>query len=220
MDRMQREESVADDEILTLGSVEPEPEAIQKRDESSKFQTGADLANVQDGLEQAGPGDRSEDESSHPDLLLDALAAQIEQQLQHGDPSIARVARRLAMSPRTLQRRLCERNTSFLELKFKVQLSVARTLLQEQHGKVSDVSLLVGYSEPSAFCRAFKRWTGMAPGRFRSRPPVLASEASPETRTVAINAEPIGRLERSPWAPSKSRAEGGRHRARSATTKA
>jgi AraC-like DNA-binding protein len=78
---------------------------------------------------------------------------------------IARVARRLAMSERTLRRRLAEENTTFRDLSDEVHRMLAEELLATGALSVEDVALRLGYAEATSFIAAFKRWTGTTPAR-------------------------------------------------------
>jgi AraC-like DNA-binding protein len=76
-------------------------------------------------------------------------------------------ARRLAMSPRTLQRRLLEEGTSFDSLREEMRKRIAETFLADRTLSVSEIAFLLGFSEPGAFHRAFKRWHNTTPDAFR-----------------------------------------------------
>ncbi|HEV8443301.1 MAG TPA: AraC family transcriptional regulator ligand-binding domain-containing protein [Steroidobacteraceae bacterium] len=82
--------------------------------------------------------------------------------LARGELSLEAVARELAVSPRTLQRALGEQGTSFSALVDDVRRARALALLRAG-AAVVEVAWLVGYSEPSPFVRAVKRWTGVSP---------------------------------------------------------
>src|SRR5438552_2946211 len=73
------------------------------------------------------------------------------------------VARRLGLSVRTLQRRLGEERTVFKTLVEDVRRELALRYLADGRTRLTDVAFLVGYSELSAFGRAFHRWTGSTP---------------------------------------------------------
>jgi AraC-like DNA-binding protein len=88
-------------------------------------------------------------------------------ELEGGDPSLATVARRMALSPRTLQRRLADEDTSFAEVLDNTRRHVAKAYVQDRALALTEVSYLLGFSEPSAFTRAFQRWFGLAPRQFR-----------------------------------------------------
>jgi len=80
-----------------------------------------------------------------------------------GHPGIRAVARRLGLSVRTLQRRLGEQRTVFKTLVEDVRRELALRYLADGRTRLTDVAFLVGYSELSAFGRAFHRWTGSTP---------------------------------------------------------
>lgn len=88
--------------------------------------------------------------------------------LHEGAPTLEHVAQRLAMSPRTLQRRLADLDLSFQHLLDRTRAELARGYLLEGNLTLSEIALLLGYSEQSAFNRAFKRWTGKTPRSLRS----------------------------------------------------
>jgi AraC-like DNA-binding protein len=92
---------------------------------------------------------------------------EISRSLSAGVPRMADVARRLAMSERTLHRRLAERDLSFKNLVADTRRHVAVNLLRKSSYPLTEVAFLTGFSEQSAFNRAFKRWTGHTPTAFR-----------------------------------------------------
>ena len=73
----------------------------------------------------------------------------------------------LAVSRRTLSRRLAAEDTSFREILDEVRSQLARTLLLDRSLSVADVAFFLDYSEPAAFHRSFRRWTGQTPSDFR-----------------------------------------------------
>jgi AraC-like DNA-binding protein len=73
------------------------------------------------------------------------------------------VATRLAVSERTLQRRLREEGVTFAELEDSVRRERAFHLLRDGQLALFEIAFLLGFSDPSAFSRAFRRWSGMAP---------------------------------------------------------
>ena len=99
--------------------------------------------------------------------LAARVRAAIAAELPGREPTVAAVARRLATSARTLQRRLGEEGTSFARLVVEVRRERAETFLRAGDVSVAEVSWLVGFSEQSAFTRAFRRWTGASPSAFR-----------------------------------------------------
>jgi AraC-like DNA-binding protein len=94
-------------------------------------------------------------------LLLRELGA--------GEPTLVEVARRLAITPRTLQRRLRDEGTSFNKVLDAVRCQMAMAQIQGRRASLDEVAFLLGFEKPSSFHRAFKRWTGLTPGEARRR---------------------------------------------------
>jgi AraC-like DNA-binding protein len=92
----------------------------------------------------------------------------VDQAVRKGEPAQAEIARRLAMSERTLQRRLREEGTSFAAILDAVRSDLATRYLEERQLAVYEVAFLLGFAEPSAFFRAFRRWTGRTPAEWRA----------------------------------------------------
>jgi AraC-like DNA-binding protein len=89
--------------------------------------------------------------------------------LGRGEPSVRDVARRLAVAPRTLQRRLAAEGVTYQELVDDTRREAAERLLVDASLAVAEIAYLLGFSEPSAFHRAFKRWAGVTPQDFRRK---------------------------------------------------
>ena len=87
--------------------------------------------------------------------------------MRDGDFKLARVAAKLAMSPRSLQRRLLEEGAVFKALVDDTRLRLALDFLRHGGHTLTEIAFLLGYSEVSAFHRAFKRWTGLTPSGCR-----------------------------------------------------
>ena len=87
--------------------------------------------------------------------------------LSAGIPSAATVARRLHMSPRSLQRHLRHDGTSLRGLVETVRRELAVRYLTERRIAIAEIAFLLGFSEASAFHRAFKRWHGTTPAEYR-----------------------------------------------------
>lgn len=83
-------------------------------------------------------------------------------------PAIDRVARALKVSPRSLQRSLAEEGTNFRAVVDRVRRSLAERYLARPEISLNEIAFLLGFSEPSAFHRSFKRWTRQTPQQFRS----------------------------------------------------
>lgn len=103
------------------------------------------------------------------DDLIDKLRHQIREALKQGEPNVERLATRLNMSGRTLQRRLSDLKTSFQEVLDLVRFDLARAYLKDVRLDVSQVAYLLGYSELRAFDRAFRRWADKSPTEWRSQ---------------------------------------------------
>jgi AraC-like DNA-binding protein len=78
------------------------------------------------------------------------------------------IARELGVSRRTLSRRLSEEGTSFRNIVDDVRRELACALLHDRTSSVADVAFFLQYSEPAAFNRSFRRWTGQTPSEFRN----------------------------------------------------
>ncbi len=92
---------------------------------------------------------------------------QVARTLSQGIPRISDVAAQLGMSGRTLQRRLSEREYSYQALVDEARRELAERLLKETQYPLAEVAFLTGFSEQSAFNRAFRRWAGQTPRSFR-----------------------------------------------------
>jgi AraC-like DNA-binding protein len=101
--------------------------------------------------------------------VRDEVRTVLSNQLTVGDMRIGVAARRLATTPRTLQRRLSRAGTSFEELCHETRKQAAQSYLADTTLTIAEVSYLLGYSEPTAFHRAFKRWYRTTPQAFRVR---------------------------------------------------
>lgn len=84
-------------------------------------------------------------------------------------PDRSLVAGRLHMSERTLQRRLGEEGTSFKAVRDRVREETSRALLTNAFLKVEAIGRLVGFVEAASFTKAFTRWAGQSPARFRAQ---------------------------------------------------
>ncbi len=99
--------------------------------------------------------------------LIERLRAQIREALEQGEPNIERLATRMSLSSRTLQRRLSDLGTSFQAVLDDVRFDLARAYLREARLDLTQVAYLLGYSELRAFDRAFKRWAKVTPREWR-----------------------------------------------------
>lgn len=82
-------------------------------------------------------------------------------------PTLAQVSKQLNMSPRTLQRKLSDYDLTYKDLLDSIQQHLAEQYLADERLQLIEVAQLLGYSDQSAFTRAFKRWLGMTPKAYR-----------------------------------------------------
>ncbi len=87
--------------------------------------------------------------------------------LSEGVPTVSTIARSLGMSGRTLQRRLSEKGSTFQVLVDESRRQLAQKLLKETDYPLMEIAFLTGFSEQSAFTRAFRRWAGQTPRSYR-----------------------------------------------------
>jgi AraC-like DNA-binding protein len=103
------------------------------------------------------------DDPAFAALVRQRLAARME----GGAPSMAEVARVLGTSQRSLHRRLSEEGTTFNDLLDEVRREFSQRYLARPRLAVAEVAYLVGFNDPSAFFKAFRRWTGVTPSQYR-----------------------------------------------------
>jgi AraC-like DNA-binding protein len=117
---------------------------------------------VEDHLRQqvAGP-----DAGSWPQVVRELVA----RSMSEGQTTLRATSRRLGLSVRTFQRRLADHGLVFKQLVDDVRRELALRYLGDASATLTDVAMLLGYSELSAFDRAFRRWTGSSPLEHRRR---------------------------------------------------
>lgn len=82
-------------------------------------------------------------------------------------PDFDNVAAHMKLSPATLRRRLKAEGQSFVAIRDEIRYAAAQRLLREGRQSVAQIGAALGYTEPSAFHRAFQKWSGMTPLAFR-----------------------------------------------------
>lgn len=99
--------------------------------------------------------------------LKSQVVAMIGKDFSRDLPSADEVANALHMSVSTLRRRLLEEGTSYQKIKDDCRKDAAINYMNSPQLSINDVAGLMGFDEPSAFFRSFKKWTGMTPGEYR-----------------------------------------------------
>lgn len=100
------------------------------------------------------------------DVVARCKAALLEN-LCSGEISEEDTAKRLHMSPRTLQRKLSQAGTTYMQLVDDTRREIALRYIDDPLISITDITFLLGFSYPSAFTRAYKRWTGKTPTESR-----------------------------------------------------
>jgi AraC-like DNA-binding protein len=118
--------------------------------------------------------DRVVKEMPREDRTLASIRQVIGDAIREGDPKLDDVARKLTLSTRTLQRRLKEQGLDFKGLVDDTRRRSSLDYLADPMHTPAEIAYLLGYSEVSAFNRAFKRWTGTTPSTYRRRAPSLS----------------------------------------------
>lgn len=95
--------------------------------------------------------------------------------LREGEPTAEQVGEQLFITSRTLQRRLASEGTSFRQLLQQTRHQLAKQYLQDPRLQLSEIALLLGYSEQSAFSRAFRQWQQQTPVEYRKQHPAQRS---------------------------------------------
>jgi AraC-like DNA-binding protein len=99
--------------------------------------------------------------------LVEQVRLQLLESLKEGPLSAASVAAGIGVTRRTLTRRLAQHGTTFTALLDDVRRQAATHYLTGSDHTLVDIAFLLGFSESSAFIRAFRRWYGMAPMAYR-----------------------------------------------------
>lgn len=84
-------------------------------------------------------------------------------------PDLASVADAFHLSPRTFQRRLVSENVTFRQITDDLRKQISGLLIRHNRFSVTDISYVLGYSEPAAFIHSFKKWFGDSPERLRQK---------------------------------------------------
>ncbi|MDG9759171.1 AraC family transcriptional regulator [Pseudomonas sediminis] len=111
--------------------------------------------------------DRLLAELNQGNSVLDRARLELARQLPEHGPDLEAIAAALALSPRTLQRRLREGGLSFSQLVDETRQQLVLHYLRDPALELAEIAFLVGFSESGSLARAFRRWTGTSPGEYR-----------------------------------------------------
>ncbi|AKQ63923.1 Transcriptional regulator, AraC family [Myxococcus hansupus] len=109
--------------------------------------------------------------------LVERVRAHAAEGLASGGATNERIAKRLHMSVRTLHRRMRDEGTSLQEVVDTLRRELALRYLEDRRLAIPEVAYLLGFSEASAFHRAFRRWTGTTPAEHRRAPQAVMGDA-------------------------------------------
>ncbi len=175
----------ADDGLRRVALPYPEPRSRDAHDQvfrcelvfdAPQITIWRDPAVLRKPLAQADPGLRTRMEEraarlaaerSAPDELVTRVRDVVARASRDALPDLEAAAASLDMSPRALKRRLAARGTSYTRIVDDTRRQLALGYIADATLTLVDVAYLCGFSEQSAFTRAFKRWTGLTPGEYR-----------------------------------------------------
>jgi len=101
--------------------------------------------------------------------ISDSVSTILLDMLPQGESSIESIASRIAMSKRTLQRKLAGESISYQTVLQQVRQQLAEHYLNETELPLIEISFLLGFQESNSFIRAYRAWTGVSPGQVRSK---------------------------------------------------
>jgi len=99
--------------------------------------------------------------------LITSLEDEVRTLLSAGYPAVEQGARYVGVSVRTLQRRLHRQGLTYSALVERVRHEEACRLLQANSRSIAEIAMRLGYTDPSHFSRAFRRWEGVCPRAYR-----------------------------------------------------
>lgn len=141
-------------------------------------QIGAD--NISNADHDWGPFEPSAPAGDFVGSVRQVLSAM----LKHDRFQLEEIADAVGMHPRTLQRRLSESNEEFSELLAEVRFETALALLNDPNIRIIDIAHELGYRDPSNFTRAFRKWTGATPQKFRRRQRRIMMNSVPQRNNL------------------------------------
>jgi len=108
-------------------------------------------------------------ETKHTGNLVAQVREALRAAILAGYAGEERIAALLSLHKRTLHRRLVDEGTQFRVLDAECRYDIARQFLEHSDLAIADVAETLGYAETSAFTRAFRRWSGTTPARWRAQ---------------------------------------------------
>ena len=111
----------------------------------------------------------AKERSTSAGTLRAAVETEVEKLLPHGKANMRAVAKALALSVRTLSRKLADEGTTYAEVVDQLRRSLALQYLKEPGMSLSQIAWLLGYEGTTSFNHAFKRWTGRTPSAARNQ---------------------------------------------------
>lgn len=111
--------------------------------------------------------------------MKERVRSALQEMLPAGQSSIEDAANRLAMSKRSLQRRLSEELSSYQEVLNATRRELAHSYLSRSSVSLVEIAYLLGFQDGNSFIRAFRGWTGQTPGEYRGRGGLIPADSSP-----------------------------------------
>ncbi len=111
--------------------------------------------------------------------LVTRVRALIGHDFSQGFPSFEKITQSLNMSAPTLRRRLKKEGCTFQQLKDECRRDASKAYLSNPELSINAVAALMGFTDPSAFHRSFKKWTGSTPGEYRHKEHSQREQALP-----------------------------------------
>jgi len=102
-----------------------------------------------------------------PDTIVECVEQAVRRAPKNASPNLEDIALALGMSARSLQRHLKEQGTTFSQVLERFKRQGAIQLLVKENLNISEIAQLLGYSDPSNFGRAVRKWTGQSPKHWR-----------------------------------------------------